>query len=112
MKMLKQSKMAKLLRGLSLLGAISVHVRRAGHELGRGGATTRVAPEGHFVVAAANGDEMERFIVKLDCLSDPAFLRLLEMASEEYGFAQKGPISVPCNPQELRNIIDNHMRST
>ena len=94
------------------MGAISVYVRRAGHELGRGGATTGVAPEGHFGVVAENGDEMERFIVKLDCLSDPAFLRLLEMASEEYGFAQEGPISVPCNPQELRNVIDNHTRCT
>ncbi|XP_028776037.1 auxin-responsive protein SAUR72 [Neltuma alba] len=108
--MLKQSKIAKVLKGLSM-GAKGVRVNRSGQESGGRGAARRV-PEGHFVVVAVKGEETKRFIVKLDCLRDPAFLRLLEKASEEFGFGQKGPLSVPCNPQELQNIIDNHVRST
>ncbi|KAI9086217.1 hypothetical protein K1719_031671 [Acacia pycnantha] len=100
-------KMLKVVKGL-LVGAKRVRGRGSGHD---GGAARR-APEGHLVVVAVKGQETERFIVKLDFLSDPAFLRLLERASEEYGFGQKGPLAVPCDPQELQNIIDNHMRCT
>ncbi|XP_054800921.1 auxin-responsive protein SAUR32-like [Prosopis cineraria] len=96
MKMLKHSKIGKVLKGLSLGARSSGGGRRV--------------PEGHFVVVAVKGEEAKRFTVKLDCLRDPAFLRLLERAGEEYGFAQKGPLAVPCNPQELQSIIDNHMR--
>ncbi|KAK4281508.1 hypothetical protein QN277_012990 [Acacia crassicarpa] len=104
---MKMLKVVKVLKGL-LLGAKKVRGRGSGHDDG----AARRAPEGHLVVMAVKGEETKRFTVKLDCLSDPAFLRLLERASEEYGFGQKGPLAVPCDPQELQNIIDNHMRCT
>lgn len=63
--------------------------------------------EGHFAVIAMQGEETERFIVELDYLTDPAFLKLLEQASEEYGFGQTGALAVPCRPQELLKIIEN-----
>ncbi|XP_047153547.1 auxin-responsive protein SAUR71-like [Vigna umbellata] len=63
--------------------------------------------EGHFAVIAIHGEETKRFVVELDYLTDPAFLKLLEQASEEYGFQQKGALVVPCSPQELQKIIDN-----
>ncbi|KAI4349118.1 hypothetical protein L6164_009754 [Bauhinia variegata] len=62
--------------------------------------------EGHFAVFAIKGEETERFIVELDNLNDPAFLGLLELAKEEYGFKQKGALAVPCRPQELQKILD------
>ncbi|KAJ1394905.1 Small auxin-up RNA [Sesbania bispinosa] len=61
--------------------------------------------EGHFVVLATNGEESKRFVVKLDYLSDPAFLRLLDQAREEFGFRQKGALAVPFRPQELQKIL-------
>ncbi|XP_057744495.1 auxin-responsive protein SAUR72-like [Arachis stenosperma] len=63
--------------------------------------------EGYFTVLATKGKETRRFSVELDCLTDPAFLGLLDQAEEEYGFRQKGAISVPCRPQELQKILDD-----
>ena len=63
--------------------------------------------EGHFAVIAMHGEETKRFVVELDYLTDPAFLKLLEQAREEYGFRQKGALAVPCSPEELQKIIEN-----
>ena len=60
--------------------------------------------EGHFAVLAIKGEDTRRFIVKLDYLTDPMFMELLNQAREEYGFKQKGALAVPCRPQELQNI--------
>ncbi|RZB48565.1 Auxin-responsive protein SAUR32 [Glycine soja] len=62
--------------------------------------------EGHFAVLAIKGEDTRRFIVKLDYLTDPMFMELLNQAREEYGFKQKGALAVPCRPQELQNILD------
>ncbi|KAF7818647.1 auxin-responsive protein SAUR72-like [Senna tora] len=51
--------------------------------------------EGHFAVVAVKGEERKRFIVKLECLSNPEFMILLEQAKEEYGFGQKGALVLP-----------------
>ena len=61
--------------------------------------------EGHFAVLAVRGAERKRFVVKIECLTSPAFLRLLEQAEEEYGFEQMGAIAVPCRPEELQKIL-------
>nr|AMQ09540.1 small auxin up regulated protein [Boehmeria nivea] len=61
--------------------------------------------EGHFAVLAMNGSEKKRFVVKIDCLSNSSFLRLLEQAEQEYGFEQSGTLVVPCRPQELEKIL-------
>ncbi|KAK2401218.1 auxin-responsive protein SAUR32 [Trifolium repens] len=62
--------------------------------------------EGYFAVVAMKDGEMKRFIIGLEYLSDPEFLGLLDQAKEEYGFMHKGAIAVPCQPQQLQNIID------
>ncbi|KAK3226570.1 hypothetical protein Dsin_006432 [Dipteronia sinensis] len=61
--------------------------------------------EGHFVVFAVKGEETERFVIELCLLTSPEFLRLLEEAEEEFGFKQKGALTIPCRPQELHRII-------
>ncbi|KAJ4832433.1 hypothetical protein Tsubulata_042893 [Turnera subulata] len=61
--------------------------------------------KGHFAVTAVLGGEPKRFTVELKYLSDPAFLRLLEEAQEEYGFQQQGVLEVPCQPEELEKIL-------
>ncbi|KAK7277519.1 hypothetical protein RJT34_22533 [Clitoria ternatea] len=62
--------------------------------------------EGCFAVLAIKGGETKRFIIGLDYLTDPAFLGLLDQAQEEFGFTHKGALAVPCQPQELQNILD------
>ncbi|WOL13274.1 auxin-induced protein 6B-like [Canna indica] len=61
--------------------------------------------EGQFAVVAVWGEKATRFVVSLSCLSNPLFLRLLEMAEEEFGFENRGAIALPCQPNELERII-------
>ena len=63
--------------------------------------------EGHFAVLAIKGEERKRFIVELECLNDPHFLRLLEKAKEEFGFEHQGALVLPCRPQVLQKILDD-----
>ncbi|KAI3896768.1 hypothetical protein MKW98_009621 [Papaver atlanticum] len=61
--------------------------------------------KGQFAVFATEGDEANRFVVELECLHNPAFLKLLEKAEEEFGFGQDGIIGLPCKPDELKRIL-------
>ncbi|XP_034688923.1 auxin-responsive protein SAUR50-like [Vitis riparia] len=61
--------------------------------------------EGHFVVIAVDDDEPKRFVVPLNFLTHPTFLKLLEQAAEEYGFDQEGALTIPCRPSELESIL-------
>ncbi|OMO72468.1 Auxin responsive SAUR protein [Corchorus capsularis] len=63
--------------------------------------------EGYFTVFAVKGTETQRFVIELNNLTNPAFLSLLEQAGEEYGFKQKGVLSLPCRPQELQAILED-----
>ncbi|KAG8376600.1 hypothetical protein BUALT_Bualt09G0080400 [Buddleja alternifolia] len=63
--------------------------------------------EGHFAIVAAKNEKPIRFVVELCVLQHPAFLKLLQMAEEEYGFQQKGALAVPCRPDELRRILQD-----
>ena len=60
-----------------------------------------------FTVFTVQGKETQRFVIELDNLTNPAFLSLLEQAQEEFGFEQKGALSLPCRPQELQKILDD-----
>ncbi|KAG6519264.1 hypothetical protein ZIOFF_022757 [Zingiber officinale] len=61
--------------------------------------------KGEFAVVAVWNEKATRFVASLRCLSNPVFLRLLELAEEEFGFQQVGALAVPCKPSELERII-------
>ncbi|GFQ03294.1 auxin-induced protein 10a5 [Phtheirospermum japonicum] len=64
--------------------------------------------EGHFAIVARNEDDKPtRFVVGLCVLKHPDFLKLLKMAEEEYGFQQRGALAVPCQPEELKRILQD-----
>ncbi|KAL0409962.1 UNVERIFIED_CONTAM: hypothetical protein Slati_3585900 [Sesamum latifolium] len=65
--------------------------------------------EGHFAVLAVKNEEEKptRFVAELCLLKQPAFLRLLKLAEEEYGFQQTGVLAVPCPPEELKKILQD-----
>ncbi|XVE76141.1 hypothetical protein DITRI_Ditri12bG0149500 [Diplodiscus trichospermus] len=65
--------------------------------------------EGHFAVIAVKGGKPKRFILELSYLKNPVFLRLLEEAREEYGFQQRGALTVPCQPAELQKILEDRI---
>ncbi|KAL8525387.1 hypothetical protein ACS0TY_014856 [Phlomoides rotata] len=63
--------------------------------------------EGHFAVVAVaeEANEFKRFIVPLNYLTHPSFLRLLEQAAEVYGFDHDGAVTVPCCPTVLERLL-------
>ncbi|KAI3930120.1 hypothetical protein MKX01_036641 [Papaver californicum] len=68
--------------------------------------------KGQFAVIATEGDVANRFIVELDCLNNnPAFLKLLEKAEQEFGFRQAGVLSLPCKPDELERALGSRRKS-
>ncbi|KAK4343038.1 hypothetical protein RND71_038854 [Anisodus tanguticus] len=61
--------------------------------------------EGHFAVFSVNPEEKpQRFVVELQCLTHPSFLKLLKEAEDEYGFRQ-GVLEFPCRAEELEKVL-------
>ncbi|KAH8505670.1 hypothetical protein H0E87_012769 [Populus deltoides] len=60
--------------------------------------------KGHFAVTAIKGEEPKRFVVKLDCLSNPDFLSLLEQAKRGIWISTGGS---SCSPLSTRRITDD-----
>ncbi|KAG0458858.1 hypothetical protein HPP92_021986 [Vanilla planifolia] len=47
---------------------------------------------------------MQRFVVPVEYVNHPLFVELLKEAEEEYGFHQKGAITIPCHVDEFRHV--------
>ncbi|KAI3774103.1 hypothetical protein L1987_48646 [Smallanthus sonchifolius] len=60
-------------------------------------------PAGH--VAICVGSSCRRFIVRATYLNHPVFQKLLFEAEEEYGFCNKGPLTIPCEESEFEEIL-------
>ncbi|KAI3948921.1 hypothetical protein MKW92_013600 [Papaver armeniacum] len=56
--------------------------------------------KGQFAVIATEGD----------VYNNPAFLKLLEKAEEEFGFRQAGVLSLPCKPDELERALGSRRK--
>lgn len=62
-------------------------------------------PKGYLAIkVGGEGEEQQRFIIPVLYFSHPLFLRLLKEAEEEYGFDQKGTITIPCHVEEFRYV--------
>jgi len=48
--------------------------------------------------------EEERFVVPVGYLKHPLFVALLKAAEDEYGFEQKGAITIPCGVDHFRHV--------
>ncbi|KAL7117455.1 hypothetical protein ACP275_03G072600 [Erythranthe tilingii] len=60
-------------------------------------------PAGH--VAVAVGSSRRRFVVRAAHLNHPVFKKLLVQAEEEYGFANTGPLAIPCEESLFEDIL-------
>lgn len=67
-------------------------------------------PAGH--VAVCVGAECRRFVVKATYLNHPVFKKLLSQAEEEYGFANQGPLTIPCDESLFEEVIRFISRSS
>ncbi|CAD6338302.1 unnamed protein product [Miscanthus lutarioriparius] len=88
---------------------------------GSGSSSASMPPKGCMavrVVGPAGGggreeeEEEERFVVPVGYLKHPLFVALLKAAEEEYGFEQKGAITIPCGVDHFRRVqgIIHHQR--
>ncbi|CAL9241211.1 unnamed protein product [Arabidopsis halleri] len=62
-------------------------------------------PSGHVPVNV--GEEMERFVVSAELLNHPVFVGLLNRSAQEYGYAQKGVLHIPCNVFVFEQIVES-----
>ncbi|KAG6506117.1 auxin-responsive protein SAUR71-like [Zingiber officinale] len=61
------------------------------------------AAEGHVPVYV--GEEMERFEVPTRLLNRPAFVELLRLSAQEYGYDQRGVLRIPCPAPLFRRLL-------
>ncbi|KAE8723926.1 Auxin-responsive protein SAUR32 [Hibiscus syriacus] len=61
-------------------------------------------PKGCVAIMVGQGEEQQRFVIPVIYINHPLFMELLKVAEEEYGFDQKGPITIPCHVEEFRNV--------
>ncbi|KAG8074625.1 hypothetical protein GUJ93_ZPchr0006g42453 [Zizania palustris] len=66
------------------------------------------------VVGPGGGAEGERFVVPVGYLKHPLFVGLLKEAEEEFGFEQKGAITIPCGVDHFRRVqgIIHHQKNS
>jgi SAUR family protein len=64
-----------------------------------------MVPRGHIPMVA--GDE--RVLVPVRLLSDPTIAELLDMAAQQYGYAQPGVLRVPCDAGHFRLVVQGAM---
>ncbi|ERN10762.1 hypothetical protein AMTRI_Chr09g19520 [Amborella trichopoda] len=73
---------------------------------------SRTIPKGYLAVMVGVGGEQERFVIPVAYFNHPLFVQLLKEAEDEYGFEQKGTITIPCHVAEFRyvqGLIDKEM---
>ncbi|KAF8094548.1 hypothetical protein N665_0360s0050 [Sinapis alba] len=61
-------------------------------------------PAGHVPVYV--GEEMERFVVSAELLNHPVFVGLLNRSAQEYGYAQKGVLHIPCHVIVFERVVE------
>ncbi|KAK8583292.1 hypothetical protein V6N13_021999 [Hibiscus sabdariffa] len=84
-----------------------LHLPHLHHHQGKKQA--RDVPKGCLAIkVGSHGEEQQRFVVPVFYFNHPLFIQLLKEAEEEYGFDQKGTITIPCHVEEFRNVQPIH----
>ncbi|RDY05446.1 Auxin-responsive protein SAUR32, partial [Mucuna pruriens] len=61
-------------------------------------------PKGCLAILVGQGEEQQRFVIPVMYMNHPLFMQLLKQAEEEFGFDQKGPITIPCHVEHFRTV--------
>nr|UXW62863.1 hypothetical protein [Pinus koraiensis] len=56
------------------------------------------------VYVGGEGQEPQRFVIPAVYVNHPLFQKLLKEAEEEYGFEQKGAITIPCQVSDFQKV--------
>ncbi|XP_037442552.1 auxin-responsive protein SAUR50-like [Triticum dicoccoides] len=60
--------------------------------------------EGCFSVYVGAG--RQRFVVRTECVNHPLFRALLKEAEEVFGYADAGPLELPCNAEAFAGVLE------
>ncbi|XP_010251734.1 PREDICTED: auxin-responsive protein SAUR32 [Nelumbo nucifera] len=71
---------------------------------GTGKKEMRDIPKGYLAIMVGQGEEQQRFVIPIFYFNHPLFMQLLKEAEDEYGFDQKGTITIPCHVEEFRYV--------
>ncbi|KAI9097458.1 hypothetical protein K1719_025229 [Acacia pycnantha] len=63
-------------------------------------------PKGCLAVLVGQGSQQQRFVIPLVYFNHPLFIHLLQEAEQEYGFQQKGLLTIPCPVDDFRTVQD------
>ncbi|XP_057950772.1 auxin-responsive protein SAUR32 [Malania oleifera] len=80
------------------------HHHHHDHQKDSNGGISREIPKGCLAIMVGQGEEQQRFIIPVIYVNHPLFMQLLKEAEEEYGFDQKGPITIPCHVAEFQHV--------
>ncbi|XP_043688173.1 auxin-responsive protein SAUR32-like [Telopea speciosissima] len=64
----------------------------------------KAIPKGCLAIMVGQGEEQQRFVIPVMYINHPLFMQLLKEAEDEYGFDQKGTITIPCQVEEFRHV--------
>jgi len=65
----------------------------------------KVVPKGCVAVyVGSEGEQQQRFVIPVVYVNHPLFEKLLKEAEEEYGFEQKGTITIPCHVSDFQYV--------
>ncbi|KAK7258464.1 hypothetical protein RIF29_24042 [Crotalaria pallida] len=67
---------------------------------------TKNIPKGCLAIKVGQGEDQQKITVPVMYLNHPLFAQLLKEAEEEYGFAQQGNITIPCQVEEFKYVQD------
>jgi SAUR family protein len=56
------------------------------------------------VYVGSEGEQQQRFVIPVVYVNHPLFEKLLKEAEEEYGFEQKGTITIPCHVSDFQYV--------
>ncbi|XVF72968.1 hypothetical protein PTKIN_Ptkin12aG0163200 [Pterospermum kingtungense] len=95
----------KMGSGEKSLRNFHLHLPHLHHHHHHGKKQARDVPKGCLAIkVGSEGEEQQRFVVPVMYFNHPLFMQLLKEAEEEYGFDQKGTITIPCHVEEFRNV--------
>jgi SAUR family protein len=61
-------------------------------------------PKGYLAVMVGQREEQQRFVIPLFYVNHPLFKQLWKKAEEEYGFKNKGVITIPCKIEDFHKV--------
>ncbi|AEE80277.1 putative small auxin-up RNA [Arabidopsis thaliana] len=85
----------------------SVHSNRPNNVKSNSKHGIKDVPKGCLAIkVGSKEEEKQRFVVPVFYFNHPLFMQLLREAEEEYGFEQKGTITIPCHVEVFRYVQD------